>query len=410
MTKPLLVLLALCITIGSFIDEASLVATALAVNHSNKNYLALLYTANMLGAMTGSRLCAYLLTHLSEQLIVKWLFFVQAVMVLAIYYSQGIGIALMGFGLGAVGSVLWTAILSVVPLYCPKDYLDTANKALQTISNLGAVAGPALVGLIYHTCGATVLIYLALASMLAGIGVLFYQHTKPSPTQLLNQAPSTHHSTNNSINSPPTSQSTSSQHNLTALFGEPSIKKALMPLSVIIVLTSMLNVLLVPYVNTVLGLGAKIYGTTLTMMSLGLLVSPFLVSGLFATLGRVRGAMLGASVMGMAMILFGVQDFGVQNIAVILVSALLVGVGNGIINTLMGAFMMHTLGNKSKQLMPYYVLCLQSCVLMGFGLAIFVDKARIGTVLIMAGGLVVMVGLMGAVVNQPISKTHNRHG
>ena len=146
MTKSLLLLLALCVTIGSFIDEASLVAAALAVNHSNDSHLALLYMASMLGAMAGSRLCAYLLAHLSETVIVQWLFFVQALMVLLIYIASGVGIALMGFGLGLIGSILWTAIMSVVPLYCPKAYLDTANKALQTISNLGAVAGPALVG------------------------------------------------------------------------------------------------------------------------------------------------------------------------------------------------------------------------------------------------------------------------
>lgn len=185
MTKSLLLLLALCVTIGSFIDEASLVAAALAVNHSNDSYLALLYMASMLGAMAGSRLCAYLLTHLSEAVIVQWLFFVQALMVLLIYVASGVGVALMGFGLGLIGSILWTAIMSVVPLYCPKAYLDTANKALQTISNLGAVAGPALVGVIYDRLGKIALVYLAVASVIAGVGgvILSVCQTISHPSQ-----------------------------------------------------------------------------------------------------------------------------------------------------------------------------------------------------------------------------------
>ncbi len=413
MTKSLLLLLALCVTIGSFIDEASLVAAALAVNHSNDSHLALLYMASMLGAMAGSRLCAYLLAHLSETVIVQWLFFVQALMVLLIYIASGVGIALMGFGLGLIGSILWTAIMSVVPLYCPKAYLDTANKALQTISNLGAVAGPALVGVIYDRLGKIALVYLAVASVMAGMGVLLYQYAKQSYVQAKDKTdnqPSKKNTTDNqptdtSPTTKPIDHPTQSNAHLstlnaiTVLFSYRAIKHALMPLSVIIVFTSTLNVLLVPYINSVLTLGSTMYGITLTMMSLGLLLSPFLVSGFFAQFGRVRGAMLGASVMGVAMMLLAVQSFDTYGNIVILLAGLLIGMGNGIINTLMGAFMMHTLGDNSKQLMPYYILCLQGSVLIGFGLAYFVDKALMAEFLLGAGALVVVVALLGAVYN-----------
>lgn len=419
MTKSLLLLLALCVTIGSFIDEASLVAAALAVNHSNDSHLALLYMASMLGAMAGSRLCAYLLAHLSEAVIVKWLFFVQALMVLLIYIASGVGVALMGFGLGLIGSILWTAIMSVVPLYCPKAYLDTANKALQTISNLGAVAGPALVGVIYDRLGKIALVYLAVASVMAGVGVLFYQYAKQFHTpakhradnqsncQTSNQSSKEYHSPTNrhKPNYKPIDHPTQSNTHLstlnaiTVLFSYRAIKHALMPLSVIIVFTSTLNVLLVPYINSVLTLGSTMYGITLTMMSLGLLLSPFLLSGFFAQFGRVRGAMLGASVMGVAMMLLGIPTLGTYDSLRVLLAGLLIGMGNGIINTLMGAFMMHTLGDNSKRLMPYYILCLQSSVLMGFGLAYFVDKALMAEFLLGAGALVVVIALLGAVYN-----------
>lgn len=384
--KLLLIIIALCLTIGSFIDEASLVAAALAVNDVGDEYLALLYIANMFGAMVGSRLCAYLLGVLPHTQIVRGLFFVQAVMIALIYLADGAFVALMGFGLGAVGSVLWTAILSVVPSHCPKQHLDTANKILQTIKNLGAVAGPALIGLVYQALGKTALVYLAMASVVAGLGVLLYRSKIPSHSD----DPTAYASTLQTTPNVGTIQA------LSWLFGKPAIKKALLPLSVIIILTSTLNVLLVTYINTLLQLGSGIYGISLTMMSLGLLLSPFLVSGVFGGLGRVRGAMLAAVLMGLSMVLLGAGQAWL-----VLVACLLIGVGNGVVNTLMGAFMMHTLGGDSKALMPYYVLCLQSCVLVGFGLSYFVSADLMGDFLLVAGALVMLVGVLGAVVNQP---------
>ena len=74
--------------------------------------------------------------------------------------------------------------------------------------------------------------------------------------------------------------------------------------------------------------------------------------------------------MGVGMMGFGLASM-LSNYWVIFVlffSGLLVGVGNGVQNTLMSEFMLNFCGNYTKQLMPHYVLSLQCCVLLGFAI------------------------------------------
>lgn len=182
----------------------------------------------------------------------------------------------------------------------------------------------------------------------------------------------------------------------------PIIQRVLLFFTMTIALTSALNIIVIPYINNQLNLSSFVYGTTLSMMSLGLLISPILFSDFFKKIGQVSGAYLAAGLMGIGMIGFGLASVlsDCATIFVLFFSGLLIGVGNGVQNTLMSEFMLNFCGKYAKQLMPHYVLSLQSCVLFGFSITFFIKSEWILLSLFLFGFSVLVSGILGAWINR----------
>lgn len=372
------------LALGSFADEAMLVSFALILSAGNLENLTLLYALSMIGGLCASRMGAYVLPKFSEKTLLPIIFALQGLVIFAFYFIDGaLGILTLSFLLGFLGALLWVVFLSVLPHYFAQN-LATANKLTQTIKNVGFVFAPALTGLVFGIIGKNLIFILSAISLICALLLLSIRSSNTNH-QTVNE---------NSHDQAPIAY--------VAFIKHWAIKRILSLFAITIALTSALNILIIPYVNHQLKLSPFIYGLTLSMMSAGLLISPVLLSGLFARLGRVSGAYLAASVMGLGMLGFAVASVfdGNAVVAVLLISGLLIGVGNGVQNTLMSEFMLNFCGEYSKQLMPHYVLCLQVCVLVGFLMTFGIQGAGVLQALWLFGAIVLLCGLVGVWINR----------
>lgn len=376
------------LALGSFADEAMLVSFALILSAGNLENLTLLYALSMIGGLCASRAGAYILPKFSEKTLLPVIFALQGLVIFAFYFIHGaLGILILSFLLGFLGALLWVVFLSVLPHYFEQN-LETANKLTQTIKNAGFVFAPALTGLVFGIIGKNLVFILAAISLICMLMLLSIRSFNTNH-QIVNE---------NSHDQAPIAYVKFIKHRV--------IKQILSLFAITIALTSALNILIIPYVNHQLKLSPFIYGLTLSMMSIGLLISPMLFSGLFARFGKVSGAYLAASVMGLGMLGFAVVSMfdGNASVVVLLASGLLIGGGNGVQNTLMSEFMLHFCGEHSKQLMPHYVLCLQICVLVGFLMTFGIQEADVLQVLWLFGAIVMLCGLVGAWINKHLGQ------
>lgn len=289
-----IIIATLILMLGSFSDEATLVSFALSLA-DEPSHLTYVYALSMIGGIVASRGGAYLLPKISERIILPTIFGLQALVIIGFYFTQSaLGILLFSFGLGALGALLWTVFLAVLPSYF-KDNLSLANKLAHTIRNLGSVFAPALTGFIFAIIHKQFMIILAVISFVCLLLLCLINIMQDK-----NNAPTNHANTDNHNNSP--IHHTTQTISYRTFVSHPIIKKVLPLFTITIALTSALNILIIPYINQQLNLSAAIYGATLSMMSLGSLISPLLFSGLFGKVGRVSGAYLGASFMGLGMI------------------------------------------------------------------------------------------------------------
>lgn len=393
MQKFLILLAVIALALGSFSDEATLVSFALTLADGKPIYLTLLYTLSMIGGVVASKNGSWILPKFSEKILLPTIFALQAVTIFAFYFLSGVwAILVLSFLLGFLGSLLWTVFLAILPLYFAEK-ISLVNKLAHTIRNAGFVFAPALTGWVFGTIGKNLVLILAGISFICMLILLFISMTKRNPNTSLFE---------------PNEETEIYQHiSYRSFITHPTIKKILSFFSVTIALTSALNILLIPYINHSLKLSPFIYGTTLSMMSVGLLISPIMFSSLFGKIGKVSGAYLGAVLMGIGMLGFGLVGMVQPNLVALLLwlSGLLIGIGNGIQNTLMSAFMLEFCGDYSKQIMPHYILTLQTCVLIGFGLTLIISETLILPILWLFGIIVLLCGLMGALINRHPSDT-----
>lgn len=384
MRYPLVIIAVVVLALGSFADEAMLVSFALTLASGDSKNLTLLYTLSMIGGVTASRSGAFILPKISEKIILPTVFFLQGLIILAFYFfaNSALLILVLSFLLGYLGSLLWTVFLSVLPNYFSNN-LTLANKLTQTIKNTGFVFAPSLTGLAFGFIEKDLVFILSAISFFCFILLMLNGHHSNK------QQPIDETSNNNYIIS------------YRQFIKNHIIQKVLLFFTITISLTSALNIIIIPYINHQLNLSPFIYGTTLSMMSLGLLISPMLFSDFFKKIGQVSGAYLAAGLMGVGMMGFGLASM-LSNYWVIFVlffSGLLVGVGNGVQNTLMSEFMLNFCGNYTKQLMPHYVLSLQCCVLLGFSITFLIKSEWIILSLLSFGFIVVVCGVLGAWIN-----------
>lgn len=392
MHKGIIITAIIVLALGSFTDEAMITSFALTLSEGNRSDLTWLFAASMIGGVVASRMGAYVLPKVSERILLPVIFALQGV-VIGLFYmtTHTMAILCLSFLLGLLGALLWTVFLAVLPDYFAHN-IALANKLSQTIKNAGFVFAPAITGLLFASIHKTLILYLSLISFVC-MALLLCVHRL---FKVSNISTAIDNNTDNSkVNQTPKNAIAYRDFIL-----HPTIKKALLFFTISIALTSALNILLIVYINQQLHLSAFIYGATLSMMSLGLLLSPMLLSGLFGKLGQVSGSYLAAALMGVGMVGFACVGWlhGVLMVAMLLFCGLLIGVGNGVQNTLMNEFMLNFCGKSAKQLMPHYILTLQIWVLVGFLMTLVITGDVAGYLLVF--GVVVMAcGVLGAWLN-----------
>lgn len=389
MQYSLVAIAIIVLALGSFADEAMLVSFALTLADGDPKNLTLLYALSMIGGVIASRSGAVILPKISEKTILPIIFFLQGLVILAFYFFADLAlmVLVLSFSLGYLGSLLWTIFLSVLPNYFANN-LPLANKIVQTIKNAGFIFAPSLTGFAFGIVGKNLVFILSVISFSCFFLLLLNNKNSQSQQhadELLD---------NDAVVS------------YWQFIKTPTMKRVLVFFTITIALTSALNIIMIPYINNQLALSPFIYGTTLSMMSLGLLISPILFSDFFKKIGQVSGAYLAAGLMGIGMMGFGLVSMlaNYSMIFMLFLSGLFVGVGNGVQNTLMSEFMLDFCGKHTKQLMPHYVLSLQCCVLLGFGITFMIQSEWIVISLFLFGFVVILCGVLGAWMNHGVDQ------
>ncbi|WP_375667224.1 MFS transporter, partial [Bartonella sp. CL435QHHD] len=306
---------------SSFADETAQVTFALHLAESTASISMLLF-AGLVGAICAGPIAPRLLHRFQPARTVPIVLLFEAlfIAVAAIANQFWVYIAL-SFALGCAGSLFWSAILVSVPEFATNDQqLDRLNRVIQTVRNLGYIAGPLLGGVLYGISnGQKGLFALSIMVLCATFITLFCFKSLKIHTQTTN-----------------TTQQAKKGLDLTGLLRKKNVVYALSPLIITIILTSALNVLSIVRIRTELYFSAETYGVITSMLSLGLVVGPLCFSSLFHRFGNAAGASLAAAIIGFAIFCFSLTHI----VWLMMLSFFILGGANGVQNALMASFMM----------------------------------------------------------------------
>lgn len=284
--------------------------------------------------------------------------------------------------LGCLGSMLWAAVMVTLPAVNANEAgVDRANRVVQSMRNLGYVAGPLLGSALFAwSSGTRGLLALAALMILSAACVAI------SLPQLVDAGVGKEggHDGRRAAD-------------VRGLLQTEGIFRAITPLLITVLVTSALNVLLIVRVRNELGFSAEMYGVIVAALSAGLVAGPVLFAGFAGKLGEAAGASAGAAVIGSGIVVAGSAQFSWQLVA----AAAFIGIANGVQNTLMSGFMLKRIDPEKRAFqMPAYILILQTTVLAGFVGSAFVRVDQAGVALVIVGALATLVGLLGSLLNR----------
>lgn len=376
----------LVLGLSSFADETAQVTFALHLAESTASISMLLF-AGLIGAICAGPIAPRLLHRFKpvHTVTVVLLFEALFIATAAIANQFWFYIAL-SFALGCAGSIFWSAILVAVPDFAKNDQqLDYINRIIQTVRNLGYIAGPLLGGTLYGLSnGQKGLFALSIMVLCAAlITTVCFKSLK--------------------ISAPTTSPKQQGKKglDLTGLLRKKKIVYALAPLIITIILTSALNVLSIVRIRTELQFSAQTYGMISSMISLGLVVGPLCFSSLFHRFGNAAGASLAAATIGFAIFCFSLTNFT----WLMMLSFFILGSANGVQNSLMASFMMKAIQKEQRNSqMPAYIFIIQTAVCIGFISAGFVKVHHTQHTLFIIGIATMTTGILGFIVNSTLQK------
>nr|WP_275064706.1 MFS transporter [Bartonella sp. AU55XJBT] len=381
----------LVLSLSSFADETAQVTFALHLAESTASISMLLF-AGLIGGICAGPIAPRLLHRFqpAHTVTVVLLFEALFIATAAIANQFWFYIAL-SFALGCAGSIFWSAILVAVPELANNDQqLDRINRVIQTVRNLGYIAGPLLGGMLYGLSngqkGLFVLSIMVLCTALITI-VCFKSLKMHVPTTS-------------------TTQQSKKGLDLTGLLRKKKVVYALAPLTLTIILTSALNVLSIVRIRTELSFSAQTYGMISSMISLGLVVGPLCFSSLFHRFGNAAGASLAAATIGFAIFCFSLTNFT----WFMMFSFFILGSANGVQNALMASFMMKAIPKEQRNSqMPAYIFIIQTAVCIGFISAGFVKVHHTQYTLLIISIATMITGILGFIVNIALYKKEGDH-
>ncbi|MGF7158002.1 MFS transporter [Bartonella heixiaziensis] len=378
------------LALSSFADETAQVTFALHLAESTASISMLLF-AGLIGAICAGPIAPRLLHRFQPARTVPIVLLFEALFIAtaAIANQFWVYIAL-SFALGCAGSIFWSAILVTVPELAKNDHqLDRLNRVIQTVRNLGYIAGPLLGGVLYGISnGQRGLFALSIMVLFATFITLFCFKSLKIHTQTTN-----------------TTQKSKKGLDLRGLLHKKNVVYALFPLIITIILTSALNVLSIVRIRTDLNLSAETYGIITSMVSLGLVVGPLCFSSLFHRFGNAAGASLAAAIIGFAIFCFSLT----QLIWLMMLSFFILGSANGVQNALMASFMMKAIQKEQRNSqMPAYLFIIQTSVCLGFIGAGFVHVHHTQSTLFIIGIATMIAGMLGFILNSAVQKKEQR--
>ncbi len=370
---------------SSFADETAQVTFALHLAESTASISMLLF-AGLVGAICAGPIAPRLLHRFQPARTVPIVLLFEALFIAtaAIANQFWVYIAL-SFALGCAGSLFWSAILVAVPDFAKNDrQLDHINRIIQTVRNLGYIAGPLLGGVLYGLSnGQKGLFALSIMVLCATFITLFCFKS------LNIHMPTT------------TTQQAKKGLDLRGLLRKKNVVYALSPLIITIILTSALNVLSIVRIRTELYFSAETYGIITSMLSLGLVVGPLCFSSFFHRFGNAAGASLAATTIGLAIFCFSLTHI----VWLMMLSFFILGGANGVQNALMASFMMKAIQKEHRNnQMPAYIFIIQTAVCLGFLGAGFVKVHHTQYTLFIIGIATMIAGLLGFTLNRAMQK------
>ncbi|WP_375674415.1 MFS transporter [Bartonella sp. CL100XZDX] len=377
---------------SSFADEAAQVTFALHLAESTASISMLLF-AGLVGAICAGPIAPRLLHRFQPARTVPIVLLFEALFIAAAAIANQFWVYIaLSFALGCAGSLFWSAILVAVPDFAKNDQqLDRINRVIQTVRNLGYIAGPLLGGVLYGLSnGQKGLFALSIMVLFATFITLFCFKSLKLHTQTTN-----------------TTQKSKKGLDLTGLLRKKNVVYALSPLIITIILTSALNVLSIVRIRTDLNLSAETYGIITSMLSLGLVVGPLCFSSLFHRFGNAAGASLAAAIIGFAIFCFSLTNFT----WLMMLSFFILGSANGVQNALMASFMMKAIQKEHRNnQMPAYIFIIQTAVCIGFLGAGFVHVHHTQSTLFIIGIATMIAGILGFILNSAVQKKEYDNG
>ncbi|MCW5258404.1 MFS transporter [Verminephrobacter aporrectodeae subsp. tuberculatae] len=378
-----LALACIFLSLGSLADEAAQVIFALRLADSASSVSTLL-VAGLVGGIFAGPITPRLLSFLGPLKTISLVFLVESLLIgLASIAKDFATYILVAAALGCMGSLLWSAIIVAIPAFASSDRnIDLINRVVQSVRYLGYAGGPAVGGFLYAMTdeshgmlALSLLILLAAPIIIFSFRILSIRLDRPNRKEQPNERKGL---------------------DFTGLARTSGVLRAVCPLIVTIILTSALNVLLIIRVRNELHLGPEIYGAIVSSISVGLIIGPLLLSGLFGRLGDAIGASAAATIIGLGIILLATANV----VWSIMLSALLIGAANGIQNTLMSSFMMKAIDkDHCFNQIPAYFFSLQCAVCVGFIAARFIGNRVVSDALLAIGIASMIAGSVGVIIN-----------
>ncbi|WP_375608799.1 MULTISPECIES: MFS transporter [unclassified Bartonella] len=374
------------LALSSFADETAQVTFALHLAESTASISMLLF-AGLIGAICAGPIAPRLLHRFQPTRTVPIVLLFEALFIAAAAAANQFWLYIaLSFALGCAGSLFWSAILVAVPDFAKNDrQLDRNNRIIQTVRNLGYIAGPLLGGVLYGLSnGQKGLFALSIMVLCATFITLFcFKSLKM------------HTPTTNAV------QQAKKGLDLRGLLRKKNVVYALSPLIITITLTSALNVLSIVRIRTELYLSAETYGIIASMISLGLVVGPLCFSSLFHRFGNAAGASLAATIIGFAIFCFSLTHI----VWLMMLSFFILGGANGVQNALMASFMMKAIQKEQRNSqMPAYIFIIQTAVCIGFISAGFVKVHHTQYTLLIIGIATMITGILGFTLNRALQK------
>lgn len=379
-----LVFICICLSFGSFADEAAQVTFAMRLaDHTSS--VSMLLAAGLIGGILSGPIAPVILERSGPRQTIPAIFVLQSLLIaIASLANQFWGYVAVSMALGSTGSLLWAAIMVAIPTYARDErYIDRINRITQSMRNMGYVGGPALGGLLYGMAERSRgLLLLALLVLVAAPVTALCFNALDSFVQKSGQLPK--------------QDKQKGRLDLPGLFRTAGVTRAVAPLWVTVVLTSTLNVLLIFRIRTDLQFSAEIYGLVVSALSVGLIVGPVACSGVLARFGDAAGASIAAGVIG-----FGILWLALSDTAwIIMCATFVIGLANGIQNALTSSFMMKAIPPKQRvNLMPAYIFCIQTSVFLGFMSAGMISTAHVSMALVAVGVATAITGACGFALN-----------